>query len=317
MKIPPLKKSGGVALITVLLVVASATIAAVAISSRLQVDIRRTENLLHADQAWLHALGIESWAQGVLAADARETGTDHLGEAWNKPLESTPVEGGSVAGKIVDQQGLFNLNNLLDKDLKPSDLGLERFRRLLKILELDPLLANALLDWMDKDSEPQPEGGAEDGDYQGRAPAYVSANRRLVHPSELLLVKGFTPEVYGLVAPYVCALPEPVDININTAPVPVLMSLVEGLTEQDAQRLADDIEASPFEEISEFMQHDAIAGLKIPAKRHGLGLKSDYFKIRGRVRVGKAQVGISSLLHRAEGEGVKIILRMREDIFSG
>ena len=313
--IHPLNKYRGVALITVLLVVASATIAAVAISSRLQIDIRRTENLLRTDQAWLHALGMEVWAQGVLAVDAKKTQIDHLGEAWNDPLESTPVEGGTVAGKIIDQQGLFNLNNLLDGNLKPSVIAMERFKRLLTNLELDPLLGNALLDWMDEDSKANSHGGAEDSEYQGLKPAYITANRRMTHPSELLLVKGFTPQVYKLIAPYVCTLPEPVAINVNTAPKQVLMILAKGITEEDAERLADEAEESPFEEIGEFMGHDALAGLTV--KRHGLGLKSDYFKIRGSVQVGTARIGISSLLYRTEKDGIKIIRRMREDIFSG
>lgn len=314
----PLTAFRGVALITVLLVVASATIAAVSISSRLQVDIRRTENLLRADQAWLHALGIESWAQGVLAADAEEdkkNKTDHLLEAWSEPLESTPVDGGAVAGRIIDQQGLFNLNNLLDSKLKPSVLDMERFKRLLKHLELDPLLGNALLDWMDKDDKARAEGGAEDGVYQALQPAYSSANRRLAHPSELLLVRGFSQEVYDLIAPFVSALPEYAAINVNTAPALVLMSLAEGISEEDAKRLIDAREESPFEKISDFMQHQALAGLTV--RRNGLGLKSSYFRVRGQVRVGKALVGVSSLLNRTEKDGVKIILRMREDIFGG
>ena len=47
----------GVALITALLVVALATTAAVAMATRLNVDMRRTGNLLNGEQAYAYALG--------------------------------------------------------------------------------------------------------------------------------------------------------------------------------------------------------------------------------------------------------------------
>ena len=47
------ERQRGVALITALLVVALATVAAVAMATRQQLDIRRTGNLLHGEQAYL------------------------------------------------------------------------------------------------------------------------------------------------------------------------------------------------------------------------------------------------------------------------
>lgn len=58
-------KQTGVALITAMLVVALASVAAVAMTSRQQLDIRRTGNILHADQAYLYALGGELWAKDL------------------------------------------------------------------------------------------------------------------------------------------------------------------------------------------------------------------------------------------------------------
>ena len=53
----------GVALVTALLVVALATVAAVAMATRLHVDVRRTANLVHGEQSYAYALAAESWAQ--------------------------------------------------------------------------------------------------------------------------------------------------------------------------------------------------------------------------------------------------------------
>jgi len=311
-----MNRSSGVALITVLLVVAAATIVSVAVGSRLQVDIRRTENLLRSNQAWQHALGVESWAKGVLTEDFRDNKIDHLTEAWTGSIEDIPVEGGVVSGRIIDQQGLFNLNNLLDVKLKHSVVDLARFQRLLRTLELDKNLANAVLDWLDKDDNPMPVGGAEDSVYQSREPPYSTANRLLVHPSELLLIEGFTPEIYTVIVPYVSALPKHMDVNINTAPAVVLQSLFEGLTEQDAEMLISTREADPFSDIGDFMQHPALAGLR-NISRSGLGLTSDYFRVQSAAYIGRTRLVISSLLYRADNGDIQVILRLREDNFSG
>ena len=46
------RQQRGVALITALLITAIATIAAVAMASRQQIDIRRTGNIIDIDRAW-------------------------------------------------------------------------------------------------------------------------------------------------------------------------------------------------------------------------------------------------------------------------
>jgi len=327
----PLKKSSGIALVTVLLVVAAATIAAVSISSHLQVDIRRTENLLRSDQAWLHAVGVESWAKGVLASDFKEDHdesleVDSLDEEWAGAIADT-VEGGEVAGKIIDQQGLFNINNLVVQKagvketvlLIPSIIDIDRFKRLLTILELDELqindLVEALLDWLDEDALITGAGGAEDDYYQALEPPYSAANRLMAHHSELLLVKGITPEIYKKLAPLITALPKHVDLNVNTAAQEVLQSLYKGLDEKGVAHLLRKIEDAPFETLAEFKVHPAVSGLEVEKNSIGIGVKSSYFKVRGSATVGKARASIASLAERTNGGEIKIIHRMREERF--
>jgi len=318
-----IQRSRGVALITVLLVVAFATIAAVALSSRLQLDIRRTENLLRSDQAWLHALGVDNWAQGVLLEDLKTPAgsqTDNLLEDWYAPLVSVPIEGGMVNARLYDQQGLFNLNNLLDKKGKPSAVDKDRFQRLLEMFELERELANAVIDWMDGDTNETPPRGAEDSVYQGRTPPYRSANRRMAHISELLLVEGFTSEAYESLAPFITALPEYVAINVNTAPIPVLMILAPGITEANAEALVERRELVPYMNTEEFLDDSALAGPAqgVLTQTGGLDVKSNYFMVKGGVQVGRAQVGISSLLKRTlPSKPVEVIHRMRGGVFSG
>jgi len=99
------KTQRGVALITVMLVVALATTAAVNMAGRQQLDIRRTENVLYQGQALMYLLGVESWARQFLSDDRRKNKIDHLGEDWAVRLPPLPIEGGQLMGFIDDLQG--------------------------------------------------------------------------------------------------------------------------------------------------------------------------------------------------------------------
>jgi len=115
LKAPRSKKNQqGVALITALLISALVTVAAVAMASRQQLDVRRTGNMLEADQAYMYALAAEALAIQVLNVDRGLNQIDTLDDIWNEELPPTIIEGGMISGSIDDLQGRFNLNNLID-----------------------------------------------------------------------------------------------------------------------------------------------------------------------------------------------------------
>jgi len=60
------------------------------------------------------------------------------------------------------------------RNLRPQ--GLDIFQRLLSVLGLPTAPASALVDWIDADSEPQPQGGAEDATYLALQSPYLAAN---------------------------------------------------------------------------------------------------------------------------------------------
>ena len=63
------KSQRGIALITVMLILAVVTIVLVGMSSDRQMDIRRTENQRRSIQAWEYVYGIEAWAETQLKVD--------------------------------------------------------------------------------------------------------------------------------------------------------------------------------------------------------------------------------------------------------
>lgn len=313
------KHSRGVALITALLVVALVTIIAVGMAARQQVDIRRAGNILDGDQAYLFTLGVESWAQGVLAQDFRDGQTknkvsDTLNEDWATALPPIEVAGGKVAGKIEDLQGRFNLNNLwVNNAVSQPDLLV--FQRLLANLHLDPDLVYAVIDWIDVNVDQLPNG-AEDLDYLDRKPSYRTANAPMVSSSELALVKGFTPEIVKALEPYVTALPlrapigtgSPVPlatpINVNTAPAPVLAALVANLDAAGAARLLDVREGKGFETITQFT--DIVGADKVTARAD---ISSNHFLVTATGEAGRGQVQLHTLLYRDPTGKVQVLMR--------
>ncbi len=293
----------GVALITAVLVVALATAAAAAVASRQLLQVRRTENVLNAEQAYMYALGAEDWARHVLVRD--DPDVDGPEDEWATVLPPIEVRGGRVGGRIEDLQGRLDVNALV-RGGEVDAAALARFERLLAVLELDASIAQAVLDWLDPDIEPRFPDGAEDDYYLNREPAYRAGNRAMVSTSELRLVRGIEEAAYERLAPHVAALPAPASININTATAPVLRSLAPEISAADAEALR---ESRPFETLGDFLGHEALAGRGLPPA--GLAVASGYFRLAALAEVGRSRSRLYSLLRRAGEEQVEVVRRNR------
>ncbi len=298
----------GVALVLALLVVALATMAATAMLSEQQLTIRRTANLLNADQAYLYALGAEQWAKHILLLDKQNTNFDSLNELWTTPLPPTLIPGGTLVGRLEDLQGRFNLNNLIVEE-KVSEVDLEYFQRLLKILGLSPNIAQVIIDWIDDNEEIYLPNGAEDNAYLVKTPAYRTANRLLVSLSELRLIAGIDDEIYQKLQPYVITLPTRTHLNVNTATLSLLLALSEELTENDIINLVELREKQPFKSVDQFLQQDAFAGLTINVAL--LGVNTDYFALRACSQIDSGNANLYSLLYRQENE-IMTVLRTQK-----
>jgi len=290
----------GVALITVMLIVALATITAVAMTTRQQFDIYRTANLINNDQAYLYALGGESWIKKILLRDSKKV--DNLQDIWATSIPALPVPGGYITGQTIDLQGKFNLNNLLQDDGKISSKDIIVLERLLNILELPISLAQIIVDWIDNNEEPL-INGAEDNVYLMKNPAYRTANRLLFDPSEIRLLVEI--EEYYKLLPYISTLPTRTSININTTSDKILMALVEGLAENEVIRLISEREQQPFSSIQNFVTHDILAGLKIHDEN--ISVTSSYFLFAAEVKIAQGRAKLNSVLHRTDQ--IKIIMR--------
>ncbi|MDM8566099.1 type II secretion system minor pseudopilin GspK [Candidatus Halobeggiatoa sp. HSG11] len=291
----------GVALITVMLIVSLATITAVAMTTRQQLDIHRTANLINGEQAYLYALGGENWIKRILLRDNKKV--DSLQDIWATSIPALPIPGGYITGQAIDLQGRFNLNNLLQEDGQISSSDVIVLERLLSVLELPISLAQMIVDWIDTNEE-RLVNGAEDNVYLMKNPAYRTANRLLIDPSEIRLLVGV--EEYYKLLPYISTLPTRTSINVNTTSDKILMALVEGLTENDVAMLLAEREQQPFSKLQDFINHEILAGLKIYDKH--LSIFSSYFLFTSEVKIARGRVKLNSVLHRANNE-IKIIMR--------
>ena len=304
----------GVALITVLLVVAIVTVICAGMIARQQLSIRGTGNQLQARQAWHYALGGEALAQTMLRRDLQTSeGTgqppvDHLLEPWALPQPAYDLDEGQgqVQVRIEDMAGRFNLNSLVQEQ-QPNAAAIAQFRRLLQRLQITEPYAERLVDWIDSDQQPSGELGAEDNAYLLLDPPYRTAGRRLEDISELRLLLGMRDEDFQRLAPYVAALPADTPLNVNTASAIVLSSLAESLSPSAAESLVKARQAAPFRDTATFMAQPALSGVQLQGTN--IAVTSQLFQATSEVRLADRRLALVSRLRREEGGDIRVLQR--------
>jgi general secretion pathway protein K len=285
------KRQRGIAAITAILIVAVAASAATVMLAQQSATLDQAMLVTARAQADLYAQAGLDWSRGVLAQDARTSGADSLDEAWAQPIGGLPVERALVAGAIADEQGKFNLNNLVNNGQKsPADA--EVFARLLESLGLSRSLADAVVDWVDADGDLASSTGAEDGYYLALARPYRAANAPMIQIEELYRVRGFDAQAVAKLKPHVSALGERTRVNINTATEPVLAAVL-GDRQGKAGEIAKLRRARPFRSETEIA---AVVGAESVA---AFDVKSAFFSVRIQVSQDNVQLATEALVKRA------------------
>jgi general secretion pathway protein K len=276
--------------------------------------VHRAANVQDSEKAWWYADGVESWLKAVLERDAADNKTDSLKDDWAKPVDYLRVDEGFVRGNVIDLQGRYNLNNLGTADPAQYALYADQFERLLQNIDganafSGRALAAAIHDWIDADQTPVGMDGGEDTDYLGLDPPYRTANRYLESVSELMAIKGMDAKLYPLLRDYVAALPATgTAININTAPEPVLRSLVKQ-TNPDLEKFLQTREDSPAEDTGSLQ---AMVGAETPGGLAGISVASSYFMSRVETFIGSGRVALYSFYYRP-GQGAPVVLGRSTD----
>ncbi len=255
---------GGFALIVVLFVTAVLLIVVLEFAHSMQVYATVGANGFHDVRLRGALHGGLATAQRLLLEDLltdvdNDVDMDHLEENWAGEAIAIRLEGVSATVTLVDEAGKFPLSTLVtyqieDNQIVRSIVDPTRRRQLhilFEELDLEPELVDVVVDWLDVDDDPEPDG-AEHADYLRLK--YACRNGPLTSIDELELLRGFTHEmvwgdpddddVLGLAD--VCSVTPRADnrVNANTAPEPVLLALVP---EEDlAHRIAQERRRDPF-----------------------------------------------------------------------
>jgi general secretion pathway protein K len=310
----------GVALITALLIVALATIISVRIATHLQLDVRRTGNMLASEQAFQYVMAAENLLSIALYEDRKDNNVDYYGdpnvhtdrESWSD-LYEFPFENALIRSQAIDLQACFNLNSLTS-DGAVDIIAQDRFKRLAVNAGNDaeiPVrtdLSQAIIDWIDNDDgQPQTTtpDGAEDGYYMNLENPYRTANTPIQSVSELRLIKGFEDNaIFEAISPLVCAFGIPASINVNTAPEEVLNSLADDI---DGAGIVERRTEDPFDDVNEFL---GFKDLKKTIKQtQGLSVSSEYFLLETEIRLGQSRTLMYSILHRDENGNTRVMSR--------
>jgi general secretion pathway protein K len=292
----------GFAVVMAMLIVALAASVAGFMAWQQSMWVRQAENLSNLAQADAIARAAGRWALMALVEDGKRSAIDHEGELWATALPLIPVEHGSATIRMVDLQGRFNLNNLV-QGLKPSAPDVAAFRRLLESQGLAPDLANAVIDWIDADGEPTFPGGAEDIDYLAARPPYRAANRPLIDIGELARVKGFDTAALAKLAPFVAALPATTPLNLNTAPAEVLSAMFPKMSLVEAQGLVASRRDRPFLDLEDAKKRHP--DLDLPRERFGVA--SQYFLAATSAHFDRATVAYEMLLSRPSSGRTQLV----------
>ena len=294
------------AAVTAILIVAIAASAAAMMLAQQSAMLDQTMMVASRAQADLYAQAGLDWARGVLAEDARRAkDIDSLDEAWAQPIAALPVERAVVAGAIADEQGKVNLNNLAP-DGQRSDPDIRIFRSLLGTLALSPDLADAVVDWIDRDSDLASGAGAEDSYYLALARPYRAANTTMSQVEELYRVRGFDAATVAKLKPYVTALPVRTAVNVNTAS-DVVIAAVLGLTRDKAAAMVVERGKTPFRTRAAFAERARKEGVASVGAE--VDVKSAFFSVRVQVAQDDVHLASQALVRRGDNASTAIIWR--------
>ncbi len=324
MKSPPLKQAG-LAIITVLLIIALMVTLLGFLLEQQHLLMRRLANQNVAEQGFQYATGVDQWAARLLHDDANRS-IDYWHEDWAKfgapeldnegdeesfsldntsqqeeePLPEIDFGIDGLSYKIEDLQSRFNLNNLATKNKATQQSQRTVFLNLLRILEIGDLatrdeLVGALIDWLDE-GDLVVANGAESPDYQSANTPYYAADQKMTTLGELRYVRGFSEDIINQLSDYVTVLPvDNARININTTTPEVMSALSGSQAELDtssvqtflAQRLEEGFQGFAPNQIQ--AAQSAIIGT-VPFEgsfvNNMLQTNSQFFKITTRVALG-------------------------------
>ncbi len=345
MTITSLKKQSGTALITVVLITAVIIVLVMESVKTISYQKQLSSNLIHRDQAYSYLIGMEELAKVLLkrAFDNTKGNTVHLDQPWAQEKIQFPFDGGMMVASVKDMQSCFNLNSIADTRtnnqnqsnnqnqqgsrpaLNASGFAVETIgQKMLEELiskvstntDISPkALATAARDWLDDDINPAGSDGAEDDHYLGLEIPYRTANGLIAHPSELRAIKDFNANIYSLLLPHICVLPDSGinQINVNTIKkesAVLLYALLDNksISLSNVEKAIENRSKDGYKTVDEFLNAFGVP-LKQIKNKDRLGITSNYFQVDAKAELSDTRVYMKSLFVKDQGNNFKLVSR--------
>lgn len=204
MKLLVQSEQRGIAMIIVMVTIFVLAMLAGGFALSMKVETKLARNASsEAELEWIGRSGVEL-ARWILGQE--NCPYDSLNQIWaggagsdcetNGPLAGISLKdhklgNGKYSITITDLERKFNINQAINSP--------QLMEQVFILMGADagefPAVIGAIQDWVDTDDDPH-IGGAESSYYQGLNPPYLAKNGPIDDLSELLLIKGVTPEMF-------------------------------------------------------------------------------------------------------------------------
>ena len=277
----PAAKQRGMAIISALLIAAVVAVLAGAMLTRQTVFTRGLEaEQLRIQGQWLLQGGLERSRQMLWDARQKDVLT-RLDQPWAR------VQRGDFEGRIEDEQGKFNLRNLVNRQQVDAE-QLQSFERLCRLIGVEPAVSRRISQRVIASYEP---------------PAKYPMLRSL---DDLSGIEGLDPVVLQRMHAYISVLPGPTWVNGNTASAEVLSAVVPQLSLSQAHGLVTERDSGQW-----FINRgDFVNRLRLPqvdVESVHVGITSEWFRVQGQARREQRRVTLDALLHRPEDRQPRVI----------
>ncbi|MBL8310841.1 MAG: type II secretion system minor pseudopilin GspK [Burkholderiales bacterium] len=295
---PARRAERGAALVVAMLLTALGAAVAVQMIVPLSGWLVREYRARDTQASYTLADAAASWATTVLAADVRLGPVDHYGELWATPLPQTPVEGGTIEGRITDLQARFNLNSVAPRGVK-SAANIALAKTLFTSANLPTTLVDSLADAIDRDDV------TDDGQSERQRYGQALRNAPLRDLGDLLDVPGFSVEYLRTLAALIVVLPEATAINVNTATSATLAAAFPGAQRELLAAAIARRDRQAFTGAGEFA-----AALQQPVVDGVLSVNTQFFAVDAVIRFERAAHRVQLRIARPPNGRAQVISRL-------
>jgi general secretion pathway protein K len=253
----------GSALIITLLIVTILVALTVEFAYDVYIDTSALSNWSNAQKASLTARSGQTLAARYLTEVKNYSYTSI--KAIEMPIEKDLGPGSGLIIRIEEENSKLNINDIIDDHGMIVDDAFLPLKKLFDYLDINPDIPLIIADWLDTDSEPR-LAGSED----------AAKNNDLWCVDELKSIGGIDKEIFNSISPFITVHGNG-QVNINTAELPVLVSLHPDMTEDLAKRIIDYRESTPFEDKSYIQRVSGLQTIGMVLKR--VTVKGSSFRV--------------------------------------